>query len=53
MYPTFKSMRDNIDTLEGPTINPTSTKEHVTEIEQNIRSLKEKIKSLKISFTCK
>ena len=53
MYPKFKSMRDNIDTPEGPTINPTSTKEHVTEIEQTIRYLKEKMKSLKISLTCK
>ena len=50
MDPKFGSIQDNIDALEGPALNTTSTNEHVTEIERNFRVLKEKMGALTSSL---
>ena len=53
MDPEFYPMRDDIYELEGTTLNTTSTKEHVTEIERTIRVLKERMGDLMISLPYK
>ena len=53
MDPEFYPMRDDIYELEGTTLNTTSTKEHVTEIERTIRVLKERMGDLMTSLPYK